>query len=62
MKLWGKLRRCSVKKMFLEISQNLPENTDCWSLFYNKVAGLRPETLLKRDANTGVLGEFCGIF
>ena len=48
--------------MFLEISQNLPENTDCWSLFYNKVAGLRPETLLKRDANTGVLGEFCGIF
>ena len=27
MKLWDKLRRCSVKKVFLEISQNLPENT-----------------------------------
>ena len=26
----------------------------CWSLFFNKVAGLRPETLLKRDSNTGV--------
>ena len=27
MKLWDKLRRGSVKKVFLEISQNLPENT-----------------------------------
>ena len=27
MKLWDKLQRCSVKKVFLEISQNLPENT-----------------------------------
>ena len=26
----------------------------CWSLFFNKVADLRPETLLKRDSNTGV--------
>ena len=26
-KLWDKLLRCSVKKVFLEISQNLPENT-----------------------------------
>ena len=26
MKLWDKLRRCSVKKVFLEISQILPEN------------------------------------
>ena len=26
----------------------------CWSLFFNKVADLRPETLLKRDANAGV--------
>ena len=26
----------------------------CWSLFFNKVAGLRPESLLKRDSNSGV--------
>ena len=25
-----------------------------WSLFFNKVAGIRPATLLKRDSNTGV--------
>ena len=26
----------------------------CQSLFFNKVAGLRPTTLLKRDSGTGV--------
>ena len=26
----------------------------CWSIVFNKVAGLRPETLLKRDSSTGV--------
>ena len=26
----------------------------CWSFFFNKVAGPRPESLLKRDSNTGV--------
>ena len=41
-------QRCSVKKMFLEISQNSQENKHmCQSLFFNKVAGLRPATLLK---------------
>ena len=30
---------CSVEKVFLEISQNLQENTSV-SLFFNKVAGL----------------------
>ena len=34
------------EKIFLEISQNSQENT-CASLFFNKVAGLRPATLLK---------------
>ena len=38
--------RCSVKKVFLEISQNSQKNT-CASLFFNKVAG-RPATLLKK--------------
>ena len=35
------------KKMFLEISKNSQENT-CGSLFFNKVAGLKPATLLKK--------------
>ena len=33
-------RRCSIKKMFLETSQNSQGNT-CASVFFNKVAGLR---------------------
>ena len=40
-------RACSVKKVFLEISQNSKENT-CQIPFFNKVAGLRPATLLKK--------------
>ena len=41
------VQRCSVKKVFLEISQNLQENT-CARAFFNKVAGLRPATLFKK--------------
>ena len=41
-------RRCSVKKMFLEISQNSQENT-CVRASFFQVAGLRPATFLKRD-------------
>ena len=33
-------RTCSVKKVFLKISQNTQKNTFCQSLFLNKVAGL----------------------
>ena len=40
--------------VFLEISQNLQENT-CARVFFNKVAGLRPATLLKRNSGTDVL-------
>ena len=36
--------RCSVEKALLEISQNSQENT-CVSLFFSKIAGLRPATL-----------------
>ena len=61
MKFSDKLRRCSVKNVFLEISQNLPEST-CVGVFFNKVAGLRPETLLKRDSNTGVFRSILGNF
>ena len=40
-------RRCSIKKALLKISQNLQENNRVQSLFFNKVAVLRPATLLK---------------
>ena len=39
----------SVKKVFLEISQNSQENNSVRIFFLNKVAGLRPATLLKKD-------------
>ena len=35
--------------MLLKISQNLQENTRAQSLFFNKVAGLRPATFLKTE-------------
>ena len=35
------VQRCSVKQVFLEISQNSQENT-CARLFFNKIACLRP--------------------
>ena len=35
-------QKCSVKKALLKILQNSQENTFvCWSLFFNKVAGLQ---------------------
>ena len=59
-KLWRAVRvaeavvqRCSVKKVFLEISQNSQENTCPRVSFLIKLqaSGLRPET---RDSGTGV--------
>ena len=44
----GVVRRCSVKKVFLEILQNSQGSTCARVFFYNKVAGFRPETLLKK--------------
>ena len=45
-------QRCSVKKVFLEILQRFyVKFTDkqlCQSVFFNKVAGLKPSTLLKK--------------
>ena len=41
-------RRYSVKKLFLEIWQNSQENTCARVSFFNKVASLRPATLLKK--------------
>ena len=34
---------CSVKKVFLEISKSSQEKHLCQGLFFNKVAGQRPE-------------------
>ena len=44
-------RRCSTKKVLLNISQNSQENT-CLSLFFNKVAGRSTGEV--RDSGTGV--------
>ena len=38
---------CSVKKLFLEFTKFTGKNL-CQSLFFNKIAGLRPATLLKK--------------
>ena len=45
---------CSVKKVFLEISQKSRVFFFCPSLFFNKVAGVRPASFLKRNSGTGV--------
>ena len=44
----------SVKKVFLEISENSQEKTCARVFFFNKVAGLRPAPLLKNRLGTGV--------
>ena len=41
-------QKCSVKKVFLKISQNSQENTCARVLFFNKVAGIRPATLFNK--------------
>ena len=43
------VQRCSVKNVFLEISQSSPENTCTRVSFLIKVGGLRPATLLKKE-------------
>ena len=53
------VRRCSVGKMLLAISQNSQENACARASFFNKVVCLRPATLLKRDSGTDFLREIC---
>ena len=43
------IRRCSVKKVFLDISQKFIGKRLCQSLFFNKVAGLKPTALLVKS-------------
>ena len=47
------VQSCSIKKAFLKIPQNSRENA-CVRVFLNKIAGLKPVTLLKKDFDTGV--------
>ena len=46
-------QRCSVKKLFLEISQNSQENI-CARVSFLKKLQAAPATLLKRDSSRGV--------
>ena len=50
------------KKVFFKISQISQENTFNQSLFFIKVAGLRPATLSKRDSDIGVFLWILRIF
>ena len=42
------VRRCSAKTSVLRKFAKFTGRHTCWSLFLNKVAGLRPATLLKK--------------
>ena len=41
-------RRCPIKKIFLKSFSKFTGKNLCWSLLFNKVANLRPATLLKK--------------
>ena len=47
-------QRCSIKKDVLKNFANFTGKHLCQSPFFNKVAGLRPATLSKRDSGKGV--------
>ena len=44
------VQRCSVKKVFLEISQSSQEKARLPEFLFYKVGGLSPATLLKKEA------------
>ena len=44
---------CVPAGLFLKISQNSQQNA-CTKSYFNKVAGIEPAVLLKRDSVTGV--------
>ena len=47
-------RRCSVRKSVLRNFTKFTGKHLCQSPFFNKVAGLTPATLLKKNSGTGV--------
>ena len=46
-------RRCSIKKDIIKDFAKFTGKHLRWSIFFNKVESLKPETLLKRDSNPG---------
>ena len=44
-------RSCSVKKGVLKNFANFIGKHPCWSLFFNKVAGLQPASVFKKDSS-----------
>ena len=46
--------KCSIRKGVLRNFTKVSGKHLCQSLFFDKVASLRPATLLKRDSGTGV--------
>ena len=52
--------RCSIKEGVPEKFAKFTRKHLCQSLFFNKIAGLKPATLLKRDSGTGVFAKFLG--
>ena len=64
---WLNLNRTSRPEVFCKkgVLRNFTKFTGkhlCQSLFFNKVAVLRPAALLKRDSGAGVFGATCSIF
>ena len=55
-------QRCSVTKGVLRNFTKFTGKPMCTSLFFNKVAVLRPETLLKRDSGTDVFLRSATLF
>ena len=44
-------RRCSVEKGVLKHFANSAGKHPCWSLFFNKVAGLQPASFLENESS-----------
>ena len=56
------VRRCSLKLVFLKVSQCSQENT-CVGIFFNKVAGLKSYYVIKNETPTRVFFcEYCEIY
>ena len=53
--------RCSVRKGVLKTFAKFTGKHLCQNLFLNRVTGLRPATLLKRDSGAGAFLRFCEI-
>ena len=57
------VRRCTVKKVFLKISQNSQENTCAWIFFFNRLKTLTACNFIKKETLAQMLScESCEIF